>query len=68
MRDPRLLLRLAAILFGLLGTAHVLRLLTRFPIILGTLEVPHWASGIAVVALGALAIVFWRASGRIGGP
>ena len=55
-------LRIAATIFGLVATGHLVRLLIGFDFIIGSLKIPEWASGIAVLVLGALAVWLLRLS------
>lgn len=55
-------LRIAATIFGLVATGHLVRLLIGFDFIIGSLKIPEWASGVAVLVLGALSVWLIRLS------
>ena len=58
-------------LFGLIAILQAVRLISRWPIQIGTWEVPLWPSGIAVLV--AAGLCFWayrltvKKSGQLGG-
>jgi hypothetical protein len=62
--DPRknLGLQVAAAIFGLVAVGHGIRLVAGFDFVVGSLKVPMWASGIAVLVLGALSVWLVRLS------
>ena len=39
---------------------HVLRLLFQVPVIVGSVDLPMWASAIGALGVGALALWLWR--------
>jgi hypothetical protein len=45
---------IAAIIFGVMALAHVLRLFMDFQLVVGTHELPMWASIVAIVITGLL--------------
>ena len=54
-----------AILFlGLLSALQLLRFLQGWEVIVNGVSIPTWASGIACVVAGGLAIMLWRESRR----
>ena len=53
---------LSAVLLGFIALAHLLRLLFRLEITAAGFAVPMWASAIAFLVPGALAIALWRES------
>lgn len=55
-------LRVAAVIFGLFAVVHLLRLFIGFDVIIGTLNIPLWASGIAILVLAALSVWLFRLS------
>ncbi len=57
-------LKVAGTIFGLVALAHLVRIFLGSVIVIGPLDVPRWASGIAVVAAGVLAIWLFRLSGE----
>jgi hypothetical protein len=55
--------KISGLVFSLLTAVQLLRVLFRWPVQVGSLSVPLWASGLAILILGALAIwAFWTAS------
>lgn len=66
MNSPQLGLRVAGTIFGLVCLAHVVRLFTQFPIILGGYTVPVWVSGFGILVTGSLACWFWSLSRSAG--
>ena len=51
---------LATVFLLLVVLLHVARLVFQVPVIAGSTEIPMWASALAVVGLGALAVWLWR--------
>lgn len=51
---------LATVFLSLVAVLHVLRLVFQVPFIVGDTEIPMWASVLAVVVPGALAVWLWR--------
>jgi hypothetical protein len=68
MNSPQCGLRVAGTLFGLVCLAHLVRLLLRFQLLLGSHPVPVWMNGVAMVVTGLLAIWLWRLSLPAGKP
>ena len=68
MNSPQFGLRVAAAIFGLVCFAHLVRLVLRFQIMLGSHPVPVWMNGIGFVVSGFLAYWLWRLSRRAGAP
>lgn len=62
MNSPQTGLKVASVLTGLVGLAHLLRFLTQAQISIASRFIPVWASLVAVVACGLLAFWFWRLS------
>lgn len=62
MNSPAQGLRVASIIFGLIGLGHLGRLLARIPVHLGNYAIPMWPSVIALIVAGALSIWMWRLS------
>jgi lipopolysaccharide export LptBFGC system permease protein LptF len=58
MKKPASLV--AAILFGLIALAQLLRVLFRVEVTAGGVVIPLWVSILAVIVLGALGIWLWR--------
>ena len=53
--------RLAGTVFLVIALAHFYRLVSDFPIQLGSLSIPHWVSWVGVVAAGSLGMLGIRA-------
>ena len=56
---------LAAIIFALMGLAHLYRLVRPFDVVVAGTEIPQWASIAAAVVTLGLALMLWR-EGRSG--
>ena len=54
--------KLAIILFSIVSTAHLLRLLFDLNISIESWNVPQWISVLGVVGPGAIALMLWRES------
>ncbi len=54
--------KLAALVLVLLSVLHVLRLIFRFRIVIGPLEVPQGASKLGAVVPALLGLLVWRES------
>lgn len=52
--------RVAAGIFALVAVAHVCRAVAQVPIQVGSMSVPMWASWVAAVVTGALAVWAYR--------
>ena len=52
--------RVSGVVFGLLATAQLARLLFRWPVRVASVDVPLWVSALAVIITGALAIWAFR--------
>ena len=53
---------LAAILFSLVALAHLLRLVTGTPVIVGETSVSMWISVLGVILPAAIAWMLWKES------
>jgi len=53
---------IAIFLLGLLSALQLVRLLQGWEVIVNGVQIPIWASGIACVVAGGLAIMLWRES------
>ena len=53
-------LRVASIVFGLMGLAQLLRLVIQPEVLVAGHRVPLWPSVVAVVILGGLSIWLWK--------
>lgn len=51
---------IATVFLCLVAVLHVVRLVFQVPVIAGSTEIPMWASVLAVVGPGALAVWLWR--------
>jgi protein-S-isoprenylcysteine O-methyltransferase Ste14 len=51
---------LAAVFVVLVALLHLLRIVFGFDITVGSVAVPRWASGVAVLVLSAIAVGLWR--------
>lgn len=58
------IVRLATIFLALVALAHLLRLVMRVEVTAGGVTIPLWASALACVFTGGLAIMLWRESRR----
>ena len=56
--------RLTAFFLALVALAQLLRLVFRVEVIAGCVTIPLWASAVASVFTGGLAILLWRESRR----
>ena len=56
--------RLATIFLALVSIAQFLRLVLQVEVIAGGVLIPLWASAVACVVTGALAILLWREGHR----
>ena len=68
MNSPAVGLRVASVVFGLMCLAHVLRIITRFQLILGGYSVARKFSALAVLVTGALCIWLWVLAGKAEKP
>jgi hypothetical protein len=62
MNSPRVGLRVAALIFGIVCLGHLWRALAHINVRLGAYDVPEWPSLVAVIASGLLTIWLWRLS------
>ena len=60
----RHLARRAAVFLALVALGHFLRLVSQVEIVADGVRFPLWASGLACVFTGGLAIFLWRESKR----
>lgn len=52
--------RISAMLLGLLATLQLLRFALGWPVTVNGFSVPLWASAIACLVAGGLALMLWR--------
>jgi hypothetical protein len=60
MNSPRTGLRVASILFGVFALGHLLRLINRAQVTVGTLTIPMGLSWIAMIVAIILCVWLWR--------
>ena len=56
----RMLHLTAATVFAIVAVVHAWRLLYRIPLAVGAWVAPFWASWLAVIIAGMLAVTLWR--------
>ncbi len=56
--------RLVAVFLTLVSIAHFLRLVLQIEVVAGGVRIPLWASAVACLVTGGLAILLWRESKR----
>ena len=56
--------RITAIFLALVAVAQFLRLLLRVEVVAGGVRIPLWASALACLFTGGLAILLWREGHR----
>lgn len=54
--------RIAAVLFGLGALVHLLRLIVKFQIFIGGVEIPLWANIIGFLIASTFAFMLWKES------
>jgi hypothetical protein len=64
MNSPKIGLRVASIIFGLISIAQLARILIRPEVIVGGHLLPLWPSALAFVILGGLSLWMWKLSRR----
>ena len=50
--------------FGVLAVLQAVRVLNQWPVRVGTIEIPVWASSIAMVVVGGLCVWAFRSRGK----
>jgi hypothetical protein len=50
----------ACLFLALVAAGHLLRLVFRVPLTIGTMDVPLWPSAVAVLGAGGLCLWLWR--------
>ena len=60
MNSPALGLRVASVIFGLVGLDHVLRIVAHTTVLVGNFPIGRRWSAVAVVVLAVLSIWLWR--------
>lgn len=56
--------RIATIFLALVALVHLLRLVLRIEVTAGGVHIPLWASALACVVTGGLAVLLWQESRR----
>lgn len=56
--------RVAALFLSAVAVLHVLRFIFQMPVTVGEIEIPMWASVLAVIGTGALAVWLWKEQRR----
>lgn len=51
---------LAALVLGLVALVHLFRVIHPFPVVIGTVEIPNWASGLIFLITGILCACVFR--------
>jgi len=60
--DPRLGLRVSAVIFIVIAVVHVVRVAVHLQLQIGGQPIPMWPSILAVIIFGFLGIWMWRLS------
>ncbi len=55
---------LAAIVFALLATVHLLRFIQSWPVSINGIAIPVWLSAVAFVLTALLSVMLWREGRR----
>lgn len=55
---------IAALLFGVIAALQLLRFVLAWPVTVNGYSIPLWASAIAFVVAGGLAVMLWREQRR----
>ena len=53
---------IAIVIFSLVAVLHVLRLIFGWEAVINGMSVPMWASVLAIIIAGGLAVMLWRES------
>ena len=54
----------AIVVFMLIASLHVLRILMEWEVMIGGVAIPMWASCLGLIVAGGLAVMLWRESRR----
>ena len=54
--------RIATLFLALVALAQILRLVLQIEVVAGGMRIPLWASALACVVTGGLAVLLWRES------
>lgn len=60
MNSPQVGLRIASVVFGLVGFVHAVRFLAATPVRIGSYFVPIWVSVVAMFLTGVLSTWYWQ--------
>jgi hypothetical protein len=60
MNSPRTGLRVASVLFGIFALGHLLRLVNKARVTVGTVTIPMGLSWIALIVAAVLCVWLWR--------
>ena len=63
MKSQIIGLRIAGAIFALVSLGHVLRLLTRFDVVVAGWQLPLWMNVVGALITGALSVWMWKVSG-----
>jgi hypothetical protein len=66
MNSPTIGLRVASIMFGIFGLAHLIRLFSHASVTVGSHHVPMWVSVAGLIVAGLLSVWMWRLSNLSG--
>lgn len=61
-------LRVSSVIFGLVGLAHLVRLLMQLEVVIAGRHMPVWMSGAAVIVSAILCVWLWRLSLPVKAP
>jgi len=64
MNSPATGLKLSATIFAIFALVHVLRLVKKFDVVVGSHHIPLMVSVVAIVVAGVLSIWMWKLSSR----
>ena len=56
--------QLGAPLFGIIAVVQAVRFVQAWPVSVNHFDVPVWASAVAAVGFGTLAVLIWREDGK----
>ena len=57
-------LRIAGTIFGVVALFHVLRLITKVPVVIGCWSMPLWVNYLGFIATAFLCIFLWKISNK----
>jgi hypothetical protein len=62
MNSPTIGLRVASVMFGIFGLAHLIRLVSHASVTVGSHHVPMWVSVVGLIVAALLSVWMWRLS------